>query len=351
MKNKLAMLGLAALVSCSPVSSELPAKAPIVIKGDIPQKIALKLYDDHEKEELLNSASYLDVRKLRLALIDKEVDFAEEFDATKNDLPAVSADELYRELEGFMNLKNNREREYYGITLFLDAGYRNIGFGKFDLNWGKADIPWNSPEDEKAFSDGIYHNIIVTKTGESKKAIIIGAHLDRVKVGKGIIDNASGSVIVANLAQSLRHVETEYTYKFILFALEEKGLVGSEAYAQGMTDKGRDNFVYMMNYDCVGIKNNEILGDLSVPEISSALEKISRQRGFDVNVSKEFTWGSTDSESFLVAGLPASSLTGSNLWGRIHSEHDVIDRIDKAELAEAYRVALDLIYVSELSDF
>ncbi len=314
MKSMFALLGLAAIASCASNITDIACKSPIVILGQGAKPKTLQ---------------------------DRKVPFAAEFDVNGNSLPAVSAEELYSELSGFMSLDSNKQREYYGLELLVNAGYQTVEFG--------GDFKSADPE-QLGSSTVAYHNLTVTKKGESPKTIVFGAHLDKVKPGKGVIDNGSGSVVVANLAQSLHGVGTKYTYKFVLFTLEEEGLIGSGEYARGVLARDSDNFVYMMNFDCVGVKDNAVLGDLSVSEITDVLLKISRQRGFDL-AFMETTPGSTDSLSFIAKELPAGSISATSLWGKIHSQKDVIESINKEELAEAYRIGLDLIYVSEKSNF
>ncbi|PIN70715.1 hypothetical protein COV93_00455 [Candidatus Woesearchaeota archaeon CG11_big_fil_rev_8_21_14_0_20_43_8] len=258
------------------------------------------------------------------------IPFVEKFDVRDNRMKPVSADELHQELSGFMSLRNNKDREKYGILLFLQAGFKESDISRQRVN-----------------SD--YNNIIVEKKGKSDKTIVIGAHIDRVSQGKGIIDNASGSTLVTNLAQAIRGEDTKYTYRFVLFTLEESGLIGSRNYVKRMTKDDKDRFAYMINADCVGVEHTVIYANISNDGLESTLAKIGEQRGFVFRKENLSPWYGVDSLSFRRAGLPSGSLATTNYEDKIHKPSDTIDKIDKKELAKTYQLMLDLLFVTERS--
>ncbi len=92
-------------------------------------------------------------------------------------------------------------------------------------------------------------NVEVVKEGKSAKQIIIGAHYDSVKRGKGADDNASGVAVVLDMANRMKHIETPYTLKFVLFGAEEDGLHGSIHYVSQMTPVDIENTLVMVNLD------------------------------------------------------------------------------------------------------
>jgi hypothetical protein len=94
-----------------------------------------------------------------------------------------------------------------------------------------------------------YHNVVGTKVGVSEpdKQIIIGAHYDSVS-NPGADDNASGVALVLEAARILGQYDSDYTIKFIAFSMEEKGLVGSEAYVDAHIG---DDIVAMISADMV----------------------------------------------------------------------------------------------------
>lgn len=100
-----------------------------------------------------------------------------------------------------------------------------------------------------------YFNVVATKPSLSDKVVIVGAHYDSVTRGGsvGADDNASGVGIMLEAAEILADMNTPYTIKFIAFAAEERGLLGSREYVANMSQEDKDNTVAMINLDsCIG---------------------------------------------------------------------------------------------------
>jgi len=108
-------------------------------------------------------------------------------------------------------------------------------------------------------------NIIAIKEGLSKKIIIIGAHYDSVKDGKGADDNASGVAVMLEAAKKLKSVETPYTIYFIAFGAEELGFIGSYYYVDQMTEVDKTNAIVAINLDSLIAGDNAyVYGDNGV---------------------------------------------------------------------------------------
>ncbi len=124
------------------------------------------------------------------------------------------------------------------ILSYLDEkGIRSAGGNNTTLNeigqWLKDKLnDWDfrvTTQDVTSYGQ----NIIAEKTGTvyPEIKVIISAHYDSVQSGPGINDNGSGVAALLEVARILKDVETEYSILFTLFTAEEKGLVGSRAYA------------------------------------------------------------------------------------------------------------------------
>jgi len=71
-------------------------------------------------------------------------------------------------------------------------------------------------------------NLVVTLPGRGTKTIVIGAHLDRVGVGRGAVDNGgSCAVLIELLAAFKASPLARATLRVVFFDREENGLVGS----------------------------------------------------------------------------------------------------------------------------
>jgi carboxypeptidase Q len=85
-------------------------------------------------------------------------------------------------------------------------------------------------------SDGQAYNVIAEIPGTDPKAgyVMAGAHLDSWVAGDGAADNAAGSAEVMEAARilSASGIRPKRTIRFVLWAAEEEGLLGSLAYTQ-----------------------------------------------------------------------------------------------------------------------
>ena len=129
-------------------------------------------------------------------------------------------------------------------------------------------------------------NVIAeTATGDPDNVIAVGAHLDSVGVGPGINDNGSGSASILEIAEQMQKVKPRNKVRFLWFAAEESGLLGSEAYVDSLSEEELDRIAAMLNFDMVGSPNFVRFvydGDLSdsvpppsgAPEGSAAIEEI-----------------------------------------------------------------------------
>ncbi|HEY1124534.1 MAG TPA: M20/M25/M40 family metallo-hydrolase [Sphingobium sp.] len=85
-------------------------------------------------------------------------------------------------------------------------------------------------------SDVNAYNIIAEIPGSDPQAgyVMAGAHLDSWVAGDGAADNAAGSAMVMEAARILQAtgVKPRRTIRFVLWAAEEQGLLGSRAYIE-----------------------------------------------------------------------------------------------------------------------
>lgn len=92
---------------------------------------------------------------------------------------------------------------------------------------------------EDSFTNGSYtcKNLVVTKVGSvyPNTYVIICGHYDSI-IGTGTNDNGSGTVSILETARLLQNIDTEYSIKFIHFAGEEDGLVGSQHYVNNVVN-------------------------------------------------------------------------------------------------------------------
>ncbi|MBS1962745.1 MAG: M28 family peptidase [Bdellovibrionales bacterium] len=88
---------------------------------------------------------------------------------------------------------------------------------------------------EQAYGSGT--NLIAEKSGKSGKFLVMSAHYDSMS-NKGADDDGSGVISLLGTARMLREVTLKHGIRFVAFDEEERGLVGSQAYAKMLVKKG-----------------------------------------------------------------------------------------------------------------
>src|SRR5262245_29470798 len=84
-------------------------------------------------------------------------------------------------------------------------------------------------------------NVIAqTRTGDLRRVVMIGAHLDSVPESPGIVDNGSGVASLLEIATQLgAEPSMQNTVRFAFFGNEETGRQGSSGYVRGLSDDDR----------------------------------------------------------------------------------------------------------------
>jgi Zn-dependent M28 family amino/carboxypeptidase len=99
-------------------------------------------------------------------------------------------------------------------------------------------------------------NVIAeTQEGDPNNVVVVGAHLDSVAAGPGINDNGSGSATILEIAEQMEKVKPRNMVRFIWFAAEESGLVGSGFYVNSLSPAELDRIALMLNFDMLGSPN------------------------------------------------------------------------------------------------
>ena len=183
-----------------------------------------------------------------------------------------------------------------------------------------------------------YNVIAESKGGDPNHVLVVDAHLDAI-YGAGMLDNASGSATILDIAQMLKNVNTTNKLRFIWFGGEELGLLGSTFYVNNLSSNDLSHIGYDLDAD-VTATPNYIIGvlDPAAPDffggtVSNTFPNrvykastIARDQGvayFDsVGLNHEFlSPGGTDAISFNNVGIPASGLlTGQDCC---KSQHEV----------------------------
>jgi Peptidase family M28/PA domain len=174
-------------------------------------------------------------------------------------------------------------------------------------------------------------NVIAdSKGGDKNHVLVVDAHLDAI-YGAGMLDNASGSATILDIAQKMKNVTPLNKLRFIWFGGEELGLLGSTFYVNNLTPSERSHIGYDLDAD-VTATPNYVVGvlDPAGPDLFSHVvtskfpnrvykaSTIARDQGIDyfrsIGLNHElFSPVGTDAYNFNQVGIPASGvLTGQD---------------------------------------
>jgi len=170
-----------------------------------------------------------------------------------------------------------------------------------------------------------YNVIAESKGGDKNHVLAVDAHLDAI-YGAGILDNATGSAAILDIAQKMKNVNPRNKLRFIWFGGEELGLLGSEYYVNNLTKAQASHIGYDLDADVFGTPNY-IIGilDPAAPDFFSRVvpatfpnrvykaSQVSRDQSVDffdqAGFNHEFlSPNGTDAFSFNAIGIPASGL-------------------------------------------
>ncbi len=175
-----------------------------------------------------------------------------------------------------------------------------------------------------------YNVIADSKGGDPNHVVVVDAHLDAI-YGAGMLDNASGSATILDIAQMMRKVHPRNKLRFIWFGGEELGLLGSTAYINSLSPSELSKIGYDLDAD-VTATPNYVVGvldpagvDLFGRTVSTTFppqvyqpSTVARDQGIQyfssIGLNHElFSPVGTDAFNFNEAGIPASGvLTGQD---------------------------------------
>jgi hypothetical protein len=175
-----------------------------------------------------------------------------------------------------------------------------------------------------------YNVIAESKSGDPNHVVVVDAHLDAI-FGAGMLDNASGSATILNIAEKMKKVHPTNKLRFIWFGGEELGLLGSDYYVSHLSPAELGRIGYDLDAD-VTATPNYLIGvlDPAAPDLFGRTvtatfpanvyepSKIARDMGVDYlhSIGKNHEFLSpvgTDAFMFNAAGVPASGvLTGQD---------------------------------------
>ena len=175
-----------------------------------------------------------------------------------------------------------------------------------------------------------YNVIAESKGGNKNHVVVVDAHLDAI-YGAGMLDNASGSATILEIAQQMKNVTPLNKLRFIWFGGEELGLLGSSYYVNNLSKTELSHIGYDLDADVTATPNYSIgVLDPAAPDLFGRTvtatfpnrvykaSTVARDQAIEYFDSTDrnhilFSPVGTDAFSFNAVGIPASGvLTGQD---------------------------------------
>jgi hypothetical protein len=99
-----------------------------------------------------------------------------------------------------------------------------------------------------------YNLIADSPFGDPSKVVVVDAHLDAIH-GAGMLDNASGSATILEIALKMARTSTRNQLRYIWFGGEELGLFGSNFYTQTLSTADLHRIVFDVDADVTATPN------------------------------------------------------------------------------------------------
>jgi aminopeptidase S len=199
-----------------------------------------------------------------------------------------------------------------------------------------------------------------TRTGDPGRVVLIGAHLDSVPDGPGIVDNGSGVASLLEIATRLgAEPSVQNQVQFAFFGHEETGAQGSTSYVENLSADDREKIKLYVNVDMVASPNGgyfvqggkgsdqETAGPAGSAAIGQVLADLLATTGVRSPEIIEFV--GDDESPFIEAGIPVGGATNGDAkektaeqaraWGgqagQVYDRcyHQVCDTIDNVNPA------------------
>jgi hypothetical protein len=206
-------------------------------------------------------------------------------------------------------------------------------------------------------------NVVVTLSGSTARTIVIGAHLDRVSVGRGAVDNGAGCAALIELVAAVTTSPLKRsTLHVVFFDREEAGLLGSRAF---VADRARrpdfavnvDIFAYGDTVFATASHSDGIL--------VRSLRATEASTGLPVRAVPRNNYPSSDHQTLMNAGIETLGLalldqadvegvlavgagrlkpgTGPRILTIIHTPNDTIAEVRPEQMARGIAFVEQLI--------
>ncbi len=187
-------------------------------------------------------------------------------------------------------------------------------------------------------TSGVDYNLIAESPfGDKNHVVVVDAHLDSI-YGAGMLDNASGSTTILEIALNMAKTPTHNQLRYIWFGGEELGLLGSTYYTTHLSQTQRKRIAFDIDMDVTATLNFDMwIADPAFaynvsqfPPNVVPQSKIGNKFFEDfftsigvVSESASFGNSGTDSNSFALIGIPDTGILTRQDCCKAQSEVDI----------------------------
>src|SRR6266576_1797732 len=162
--------------------------------------------------------------------------------------------------------------------------------------------------------------------------VILGAHLDSWELGTGALDNGCNAALVVDALRTIKAsgLKPRRTIRFILFAGEEEGMMGSRAYATAhRSELDKAAGVAIIDSGIGHVTGFTLGGRKDMANTVAAIVAPLKAFGADALTTDEVEWG-TDNFDFLLEGVPTivANQEEGNYLVNYHAVSDTFDKVD-----------------------
>ena len=185
-------------------------------------------------------------------------------------------------------------------------------------------------------------NIAVRVNGTEfpEEIVTVTAHYDSVPEGPGAYDNMSGAAMVFEALHYFTEHKPKRSIEFIWFGAEEKGLVGSQAYAKNHKEELKKH-IFNLNVDLAGqLIGGNVLGITADASVCEAIRGLLEEQDLPADIKNQ-VWAS-DSNTFAWNGIPA--LTVNRDGYGMHTRHDTASLISPWALSQGARLLTSMAF-------
>ena len=176
--------------------------------------------------------------------------------------------------------------------------------------------------------------------------IVIGGHYDGHDIAQGATDNAASVAVILELTRLFKefNVKPRRTIRFIAFAVEEFGVVGSTIYTN---ETDLSNVVAMINFDGLVGHIHKHITCSGYEALFNSIKEMKDEFLYEPTISKDIITAS-DNYPFMCKGIPNICVYSEKPdprvgrgWG--HTTADTFDKISKVDAKLSLAFALVLI--------